>query len=148
MRYPFPPCRTGLAAHVDQEKRVGMGTNAQLERIHATLDFLRQRFPEAFSRKRGEIRPLKPNILDDIVTELGAEEFRQPVKHALAYYKVRIHYLSKVMSGKWYRDLHGNRCGQIPPEAKASATRKHDNILANNRPPAAARATETTALHT
>jgi sRNA-binding protein len=111
-----------------------MGTRAQLERIHETLDFLRRRFPKAFSRHLSEIRPLKPGILDDIVAELGAEEFRQPVKHALAYYQVRIHYLSKVVSGKWYRDLYGNRCGLVPLEAKENAARKRDNIMANNRP--------------
>lgn len=75
-----------------------MGTRVQVQRIHETLDFLHQRFQKSFSRQRSEIRPLKPGILDDIVTELGAEEFRQPVKQALAYYQVRIHYLSKVAS--------------------------------------------------
>lgn len=104
------------------------------DRIFETLRFLHARFPKAFSRKRGEIRPLKPGILDDVVAELGAEAFREPVKLALSFYTTRLHYLSKVVSGKWYRDLHGHRFGIIPEEAKAEAQRKHHNIMANNRP--------------
>lgn len=111
-----------------------MSTKSELERARAAIDFLCERFPSAFSLRRGGIRPLKPEILDDIVSELGAEEFRAPMKMALAYYRTREHYLRKTISGKWYRDLHGNRINLIPEEDKNSAERKLQIIQSKKRP--------------
>ncbi len=107
-----------------------MGTHAEHERTIQTLDLLCQRYPKAFSYQRSEIRPLKPGIIDDLVADLGSEEFRRPVKRALAYYQSRLHYLSKVVSGKNYRDMHGNRCGLVDPETKVCAQHKLDCINA------------------
>lgn len=104
-------------------------TMKEQNHITETVDFLCQRFPSAFSHARSGIRPLKPNILDDVVSSLGSEAFRQPVKRALAFYQTRIHYLKKVTSGKWYRDLSGNRISIIPQEDKEHAQKKLDSIL-------------------
>lgn len=105
-----------------------MGSKVGRERDLAAIDFLIEKFPKAFSKQRSGIRPLKPDILDDIVRELGAEEFRPAMKRALAFYQVRQHYLKKVVSGKWYRDLHGNRTSQIPPSAKEHAAVKLEKV--------------------
>lgn len=110
-----------------------MGTQAQHEHIIETIDFLIQRYPKAFSRDRSGIRPLKDDILDDLVADLGSEAFRQPMRRALAYYKTRLHYLRKVVSGKNYRDLHGNRCGLVTPEHKERAAAARDRILEKMR---------------
>lgn len=106
-----------------------MSSNSEHARTREALDFLCQRFPKAFSYKRSEVRPLKPDIIEDIVSALGAEEFRMPMKRALAYYQARPHYLKKLSSGKWYRDLDGIRVELVPDDVKKSAAFKLKSIM-------------------
>lgn len=110
-----------------------MGTQAEHANIIETINFLIERYPKAFSLDRSGIRPLKDGILDDLVADLGSEAFRPPMRRALAYYKTRLHYLRKVISGKNYRDLRGNRCGLVTPEAKERAAKVRDEIIAKRR---------------
>jgi len=97
------------------------------------IDFLCCRFPKAFSQERSGIRPLKNDILEDIIHELGHESFRYPVRRALIYYQTRQHYLLKVILGKWRRDLYGNRVALITQYEKDFAQKKLDNIIALKR---------------
>ncbi|ECC8734472.1 hypothetical protein E1L19_01205 [Salmonella enterica subsp. enterica] len=97
------------------------------------IDFLCFRFPKAFSRERSGIRPLKNDIFEDIIHELGHDSFRYPVRRALIYYQARPHYLLKVILGKWRRDLYGNRVALITQCEKDFAQKKLDNIITSKR---------------
>ncbi|HAW2021074.1 TPA: hypothetical protein JLO16_001026 [Escherichia coli] len=101
--------------------------------MEEVIVFLCSRFPKAFSQERSGIRPLKKDILEDIIHELGHDGFRYPVRRALIYYQTRQHYLLKIIRGKWQRDLYGNRIALITQCEKDYAQKKLDNIIASKR---------------
>ncbi|ELY4543928.1 hypothetical protein SMZ81_002138 [Cronobacter sakazakii] len=101
--------------------------------MEEVVEFLCSRYPKAFSRKRSEIRPLKNDIFEDIIHDLGHDSFRYPVRRGLVYYQTRPHYLLKIILGKWRRDLCGNRVALITQCEKDFAQKKLDNIIASRR---------------
>jgi sRNA-binding protein len=116
--------------------------SAKRVKARRDVDLLCAQFPKAFSRRLGGIRPLKHGIADDIVEALDGLLSRTDAQRAVADYQRRPHYQRKIVSGKWRRDLYGNRIVLVTPEEKARAQRRVDAWLLyrprreNSQPPA------------
>lgn len=92
------------------------------ENFNPLFDLFCERYPKAFSREPLEIRPLKHDILEDIVLECG-ESMRRPAHAMLSDYQRWHGYLFAVAFGKRRRDLHGNKAGKVTLEERLQAVR-------------------------
>lgn len=111
------------------------------------IEYLAKKFPIAFILK-GETKPLKVGIFQDIVARLGNESeiSKTQLRRALRFYTSSWRYLNNIQLGKERIDLDGNCCGTLEQEhieyaqqqlQKSSHFRQktHDEgkILAENR---------------
>ena len=86
----------------------------------APYAWLQDRYPLAFPRERGDIRPLKVDIRLDIL-EAHPELTQQALKKMLAIWCGRPTYQKALMRGGPRVDLHGLPVGEVTPEQMAHA---------------------------
>lgn len=82
----------------------------------APYAWLQDRYPLAFPRERGAVRPLKVDLL-----AAHPELTQQAVKKMLAIWCGRPTYQKALMRGGPRVDLHGNPAGEVTPEQMAHA---------------------------
>ena len=95
----------------------------QPETFNLVFDVLCERYPKAFSREPSAIRPLKVNLLEDIVLECG-DAMRRPTKAVLSQYQHWPGYLFAVAFGKRRRDLQGNKTEKVTLAERQQAARE------------------------
>ena len=110
--------------------------------LKAVIEFLAQKYPQSFSIK-GEAKPLKIGIFNDIAAELTEEEpaSKTQVRHALRRYTNSWRYLEAVVKGGMRVDLAGNDVEELTAEHVSHAQQQLDESKAkfNKRKKAAAK---------
>ena len=106
--------------------------------IH-TLEWLVTYFPNAFSRKPKEIKPLKIGILEDIYTFHDSlkhpEVSKQDIKHAIQFYSSSSLYLSCQKEAAARVDLYGQEVDLVNHEqAKYAEMRVEQKQIHKNKP--------------
>lgn len=97
-------------------------SQAQRERISSAIGFLCERFPKAFSREVERIKPLKPDILLDIIQVLHLHEHEaSPFRQALYAYRSWTAYLTVVAYGRRYHNVWGDHAGRVTDAERAQA---------------------------
>lgn len=102
-----------------------MSSKASKEKSHKIIVALVARYPNAFSLNEPEVRPLKNNIIGDIINDLHLRgDDIKAVRQALIFYQNRRAYLRSVALGKRKRDLKGNRVESTEWNERESAREK------------------------
>ena len=93
------------------------------EDIHATIELLCERFPQAFFQFERRRVPLKIGIREDILAVLGDAIDRPLLGLALRFYTGNLSYRRAQKAGIPRIDLDGNACGTVSEADAASAAR-------------------------
>lgn len=100
--------------------------------IH-TLEWLITYFPNAFSKKPKEIKPLKIGILDDIYAFYQRlqhpEVTKQDIKNAIQYYSSSTLYLASQKENEPRIDLYGQEVDVVTKEQAKYAQQRYDQKM-------------------
>jgi len=98
-----------------------------------TLDWLMTYFPNTFSRKPKEVKPLKIGILEDIYlfydTLSYPEVDKQAIKHAIQHYSASTIYLSCQKEDQARIDLYGQEVGVVNKEQAKYAQERYEQKM-------------------
>ena len=98
-----------------------------------TLDWLISYFPNAFSKKPKEIKPLKIGILDDIYIFHNClqhpEVTKQDIKHAIQYYSSSALYLANQKEHEPRIDLYGQEVDVVSKEQAKYALQRYEQKM-------------------
>lgn len=99
----------------------------------ATLDWLMTYFPNTFSRKPKEVKPLKIGILEDIYlfydTLRYPEVDKQAIKHAIQHYSASTVYLACQKEDQARVDLYGQEVGVVNKEQAKYAQERYEQKM-------------------
>lgn len=98
-----------------------------------TLDWLISYFPNAFSKKPKEIKPLKIGILEDIYAFYNCLQYpevtKQDIKHAIQYYSSSVLYLANQKENEPRIDLYGQEVDVVNKEQAKYAQQRYDQKM-------------------
>ncbi len=99
-----------------------------------TLDWLMTYFPNAFSNKPKEVKPLKIGILEDIYVFYDTLKFpqvnKQSIKQAIQHYSASTIYLSCQKEDQARIDLYGQEVGVVNKEQAKYAHERYEQKIA------------------
>jgi ProP effector len=98
-----------------------------------TLDWLISYFPNTFSKKPKEIKPLKIGILDDIYAFYNClqhpEVTKQDIKNAIQYYSSSVLYLANQKENEPRIDLYGQEVDVVNKEQAKYAQQRYEQKM-------------------
>jgi ProP effector len=98
-----------------------------------TLDWLMTYFPNTFSRKPKEVKPLKIGILEDIYLFYDTLKFpevdKQAIKQAIQHYSASTVYLSCQKEDQARIDLYGQEVGVVNKEQAKYAQERYEQKM-------------------
>ena len=98
-----------------------------------TLDWLMTYFPNAFSKKPKEVKPLKIGILEDIYVFFDSLKFPQvdkiSIKHAIQHYSSSTTYLACQKEDQPRIDLYGQEVGLVNKEQAKYAQERYEQKI-------------------
>jgi hypothetical protein len=89
-----------------------------------TLEMLAERWPTVFPHHEARRRPLKIDIFDDIIRELGDTIHQHELRIALRVYTTNLVYLSRLTAGAPRYGLDGEVAGEVSLQHAANAAVK------------------------
>lgn len=102
-----------------------------------TLDWLILYFPNAFSKKPKEIKPLKIGILEDIYAfydSLRYPEVTKPsIKHAIQHYSSSTVYLASQKDNQARIDLYGQEVDVVTKEQAKYAEQRYEQKMSHRQ---------------
>jgi ProP effector len=103
-----------------------------IKEAYATLELLAATWPNCFSVKLADRRPLKVGIAKDIATAAEGAITPEELGAALHVYTSHKRYLRTLQEGAQRVDLDGNAVGTVTAEQAAAARRRIERIEARH----------------
>lgn len=131
----YSSSRSGFLSKIMDKQQVPIEKKNKLQ----IIDWLIEHFPNAFFKKRNQIKPLKIGIFDDIIDfyeRLDSPPYsKKSLREALSYYSASPAYLSCQKENSPRIDIYGNEVDLVTAEQAKYAHQRYEQRYNQKKDP-------------